>query len=68
MKEKFKQPAQAIRLWFWLFAAACLIAAFIMPDRDQMFEGMLRLSALFVPPFIPCPAASRTVFLCLHFS
>ena len=35
MKEKFKQPARAIRLWFWLFAAACLIAAFIMPDRDQ---------------------------------
>ena len=46
MKEKFKQPAQAIRLWFWLFAAACLIAAFIMPDRDQMFEGMLRLCTL----------------------
>ena len=27
MKEKFKLPEQAIRLWFWLFAALCLIAA-----------------------------------------
>ena len=46
MKEKFKLPEQAIRLWFWLFAALCLIAAVIMPDRGQMVEGMLRLCTL----------------------
>ena len=43
MKEKFAQPEKAIRLLFWLFAAACLIAAIAMPDRGQMVEGMLRL-------------------------
>ena len=41
MKEKFRQPEQAIRLFFWLFAAACLLAAIAMPDRGQMVEGML---------------------------
>ena len=46
MKEKFKLPEQAIRLWFWLFAALCLIAAVLMPDRGQMVEGMLRLCTL----------------------
>ena len=46
MKEKFRQPEQAIRLFFWLFAAACLIAAVIMPDRGRMVEGMLRLCTL----------------------
>ena len=46
MKEKFRQPEQAIRLFFWLFAAACLLAAIAMPDRGQMFEGMLRLCTL----------------------
>ena len=43
MKEKFAQLDKAIRLLFWLFAAACLIAAIAMPDRGQMVEGMLRL-------------------------
>ena len=43
MKEKFAQPEKAIRLLFWLFAAACLIAAIAMPDRGEMVEGMLRL-------------------------
>ena len=46
MKEKFKLPEQAIRLWFWLFAALCLIAAVLMPDHGQMVEGMLRLCTL----------------------
>ena len=46
MKEKFRQPEQAIRLFFWLFAAACLLAAIAMPDRGQMVEGMLRLCTL----------------------
>ena len=46
MKEKFKLPEQAIRLWFWLFAVLCLIAAIAMPDRGQMVEGMLRLCTL----------------------
>ena len=46
MKEKFKLPEQAIRLWFWLFAVLCLIAAIAMPDRWQMVEGMLRLCTL----------------------
>ena len=46
MKEKFKLPERAIRLWFWLFAALCLIAAIAMPDRGQMVEGMLRLCTL----------------------
>ena len=46
MKEKFKQPEQALRLWFWLFAAACLIAAVVMPDRSQMIEGVKRLCVL----------------------
>lgn len=46
MKEKFKQPEQALRLWFWLFAAACLIAAVVMPDRSQMLEGVKRLCVL----------------------
>ena len=46
MKEKFKLPEQAIRLWFWLFAALCLIAAVLTPDRGQMVEGMLRLCTL----------------------
>ena len=43
MKEKFAQPEKAIRLLFWLFAAACLLAAIAMPDRGQMVEGLLRL-------------------------
>lgn len=46
MKEKFKQPEQALRLWFWLFAAACLIAAVVMPDRSQMIESVKRLCVL----------------------
>lgn len=46
MKEKFRQPEQAIRLFFWLFAAACLLAAIAMPDWGQMVEGMLRLCTL----------------------
>ena len=46
MKEKFKRPEQALRLWFWLFAAACLIAAVVMPDRSQMLEGVKRLCVL----------------------
>ena len=46
MKERFKQPEQALRLWFWLFAAACLITAVIMPDRAQMFSGLRRLCML----------------------
>ena len=46
MKEKFQRPEQAIRLLFWLFAAACLIAAVAMPDRGQMFEGLVRLCTL----------------------
>ena len=46
MKEKFRQPEQAIRLFFWLFAAVCLLAAIAMPDRGQMVEGMLRLCTL----------------------
>ena len=48
MKEKFRQPEQAIRLFFWLFAAVCLLAAIAMPDRGQMVEGMLRLCTLSV--------------------
>ena len=36
MKERFKLPEQAIRLWFWLFAALCLIAAVIMPLMQWM--------------------------------
>ena len=46
MKEKFAQLDKAIRLLFWLFAAACLLAAIAMPDRGQMVEGMLRLCTL----------------------
>ncbi len=46
MKEKLKQPEQAIRLWFWLFALACLIAAVIMPDRSEMLAGLRRLCVL----------------------
>lgn len=46
MKEKLKQPEQALRLFFWLFALACLVAAFIMPDRAQMADGLLRLCTL----------------------
>ena len=46
MKEKTKTPERALRLWFWLFAAAALIAAVCMPDRGQMFAGLGRLCVL----------------------
>ena len=44
--KRFAAPEAAIRLWFWLFAAAALIAAVCMPDRGQMFSGLGRLCVL----------------------
>ena len=44
--KRFAAPEAAIRLWFWLFAAAALIAAVCMPDRGQMFAGLGRLCVL----------------------
>ena len=44
--KRFAAPEAAIRLWFWLFAAAALIAAICMPDRGQMFAGLGRLCVL----------------------
>ena len=46
MKKKINQPKQLLRLWFWLFAAACLVAAVIMPDRGEMLEGLKRICVL----------------------
>lgn len=46
MKEKTKTPERALRLWFWLFAAACLIAAVAMPDRAAMLAGLKRICVL----------------------
>ena len=46
LKEKGKRRSGALRLWFWLFAAAALIAAVCMPDRGQMFAGLGRLCVL----------------------
>ena len=45
-RTRFSTPEAAIRLWFWLFAAAALIAAICMPDRRQMFAGLGRLCVL----------------------
>lgn len=42
-KEKLKVPSHAIRLGFWLFSAACIITACIMPDRGQMLDGLWRI-------------------------
>ena len=65
MKEKFRQPEQAIRLFFWLFAAACLLAAIAMPDRGQMVEGMLRLCTL---PEESLPWITASVAPCIGIS
>ena len=43
MKTRFQTPEKAIRLTFWLFTALCLLAAAAMPDRREMFRGLVRI-------------------------
>ncbi len=45
-KERFAAPEQAIRLLFWLFAAACVIAAVLMPDRANLLTGLKNICVL----------------------
>ncbi len=42
-KTRFQTPERAIRLIFWVFTAACLLAAFLMPDRTEMLRGLVRI-------------------------
>ena len=46
LNKRFAAPEAAIRLLFWLFAAACLLAAVCMPDRGQMLAGLKRICVL----------------------
>ena len=43
MKTRFQTPEKAIRLTFWLFTTLCLLAAAAMPDRREMFRGLVRI-------------------------
>ena len=46
LNKRFAAPEAAIRLLFWLFAAACLLAAVCMPGRGQMLAGLKRICVL----------------------
>ena len=43
MKARFQAPERAIRLLFWAFSLICLLAAVLMPDRAEMFRGLVRI-------------------------
>ena len=43
MKLKTKTTEQGIRLLFWAFTAACLLAALLMQDRAEMLGGLGRI-------------------------
>ncbi len=43
MKARFQAPERAIRLLFWAISLICLLAAVLMPDRAEMFRGLVRI-------------------------
>lgn len=43
MEERWKKPENAIRALFLAFTVLCFAAAFIVPDRADMFAGLKRI-------------------------